>query len=143
MKAWLILKRKFVRFWVFYRENNKKIANAVPDGGSGALKNAIMVASVYDGVKQVFNNLSKNFIWEELFNKKIIEETQSEKSRYKSEKDRERRDQQAAIPAPYHSNHPLSQRTFGEHVDPYDEHIGMRNIVREEYYNVKEKIGIL
>jgi len=93
--------------------------------------------------KSLIISVIRGFLEESVFNNFIIEETQSDKSRYKSEKDRERRDRQAAIPAPYHSNHPLSQRTFGEHVDPYDEHIGMRNIVREEYYNVKDKIGIL
>ena len=86
----------------------------------------MIAASVYDGVKEVINHLK---------------ETQVEKSRYLAALDKERRDKEAAIPAPYHSKHPLSQRQFGENVDPYEEHIGMRNIVREEYYNVKDKIG--
>jgi len=106
-------------------ELREKIQEEKASAGTGSLRNAIMVASAYEGMKQIMNNLK---------------ETQADKSRYKSAIDKEKRDNQAAIPAPYHTNHPLSQQQYGETISPYDRHIGMRNIMREEYQDVREKI---
>jgi len=106
-------------------ELREKIQEEKASAGTGSLRNAIMVASAYEGMKQIMNNLK---------------ETAADKSRYQSAIDKEKRDMQAAIPAPYHTKHPLSQQQYGENVSPYDRHIGMRNIMREEYQDVREKI---